>query len=474
MLIRRLRPLLIVFAWISLPAAFACAAALTVRKAATLPALQPLPMVTGGRMLVTPAPAAAGFGAKDDTAQWPGAYFRAAFNGSAVFFRIVGGDEILHIVVDGEPAPPLIKPEPGAYAVRGLSNARHEIDVFVATESQDAPTTFGGFAIPASEKSLALQPRSRQIEFIGDSHTVGYGVLSPRHECPNGLVWSNTDDTSAFGPILARHYNADYQVNAISGRGIVRNYNGVPADTLPQAYPYLLFDKKQAYDDPAWKPQVLVIALGTNDFSTPLHPGEPWNTRDQLHADYEATYLRFLTDLRTRNPQADFIVWATDMAAGEIAAEAQKVVEQRQKQGDPHIVFLAIPGLNFGACDWHPSLADESVIAAQLIHTIDRDPQVWQRAERIRTPSHGQVPERSTSGSSADLRTNLAPGENSVILSEPSAQSARVLFARSSKTDASRMDLAVPFGGRVILTGAPPIHLPESMLLTGAEWNSLP
>lgn len=353
-------------------------AAPTVHQAATLPALKPLPMLTGGRMLITPAPAAA-FGAKDYISQWPGSYFRAAFKGPTVFFRIGEANEILHIVVDGQPATSLVKPEAGAYQVEGMTPGKHEISLFVATESQDAPDIFGGFAIPVSEKALTLRPRRRQIEFIGDSHTVGYGNLSPRHACTQDEIWATTDDTAAFGPIVARHYDADYQVNAISGRGIVRNYNGFAADTLPEAYPYILFNKKQPYTDPAWKPRVIVIALGTNDFSTPLNLGERWKARDQLHADYETTYLRFLTDLRTRNPQADVIVWATNMANGEIASEARKVVGERRKQGDAHITFIPINHLSFSACDWHPSLADDQVVANRLIQTIDADPQVWPR-----------------------------------------------------------------------------------------------
>ena len=347
-------------------------------KVANLPALRPLPMSACGRMLVTPAASAGSFGGQDSTSQWPGSYFRAAFRGPAVYFRVVRGDEILHVVVDDQPAVALARPEAAVYAVDRLGKGHHTIGVFVATESQDGPDTFGGFAIPTGEKALSLPPRHRQIEFIGDSHTVGYGNLSPRHECTADEVRADTDDTSAFGPILARHYDADYQVNAISGRGVVRNYNGAAAATLPEAYPFVLFDGKQPYSDPAWKPAVLVIALGTNDFSTPLHSGERWKTRDELHADYEATYVRFLGDLRARNPRADLIVWATDMANGEIATEAGKVVEQRRSQGDAHITFLAIRNLSFGACNWHPSLGDEQRIADQLMRVIDQDPQVWQ------------------------------------------------------------------------------------------------
>jgi len=352
--------------------ASACAAPVTVHKVSTVPALDPLPLAVGGRMLTTPS-SNGSFGGTDYTYQWPGSYFRAAFSGTQVFFRIVKGDEILHIVVDGQPADPLVRPGAGVYEVDGLSNGKHAISILVATESQDAPDTFGGFAISGGEKALTAAPRPRQIEFIGDSHTVGYGNLSPTRTCTRPQVWSDTDDTRAFGAITARNYDADYQVNAISGRGVVRNYDGFKADTLPQAYPFALFDKKQKYSDPAWKPQVLVIALGTNDFSTALNPGEPWKTRDELHADFEATYVRFLEQLREQDPTAYIIVWATDMANGEIEAEAQKVVQRVKQSGDAHITFLPINGLHFSACDSHPSLADDQIIADKLIHLIDAD-----------------------------------------------------------------------------------------------------
>lgn len=352
--------------------ATACAAPVTVHKASSVPVLHPLQIATGGRMLATNS-SSLSFGGTDYTSQWPGSYFRAAFSGTRVYFRIVTGDEILHIVVDGQPARSLDKPSAGVYEVEGLTHGAHAISVEVATESQDAPDTFGGFAIPDGEEALTPALRHRQIEFIGDSHTVGYGNLSPARNCTRAQVWSDTDDTRAFGAITARHYNADYQVNAISGRGVVRNYDGFRADTLPQAYPFVLFDKKQPYSDPAWKPQVLVIALGTNDFSTALKPGEPWRTRDQLHADFETTYVRFLEQLRAKNPTAYIIVWATDMADGEIEAEAQKVVQLVKQRGDAHITFLPINGLQFTACDSHPSLTDDQVIADKLTHLIDAD-----------------------------------------------------------------------------------------------------
>ncbi|HUY81839.1 MAG TPA: GDSL-type esterase/lipase family protein [Acidobacteriaceae bacterium] len=364
---------------VALLSAAAHAARFSVHRISKLPALRALAMRVGGRVLVTPSATANSFGGRDYTYQWPGTYFRAAFAGTRVYFRVVKGEEILHVVVDGQESAPLVKPRPGVYEVAGLVEGKHRIGVFVATESQSAPDTFGGFAISAGEKGLRVAGRKRQIEFIGDSYTVGFGNLSATRKCTNAEVWSNTDDPKAFGPMTARHYDADYQVNAISGRGIVRNYNGFKGDTVPEAYPYVLFDKQQKYVDPKWHPQVLVIGLGTNDFSTALNPGEPWKTRDALHADYVPAYVKFFDALRARNPKAYMIVWAADVAQGEVEREAQKAVQEFEKQGGGNILFLPVSGLQFSACDSHPSLTDDKVLAGKLEHWIDADRGAWKQ-----------------------------------------------------------------------------------------------
>ncbi len=47
-----------------------------------------------------------------------------------------------------------------------------------------------------------------------------------------------------------------------------------------------------------------------------------------------------------------------------------------KQTGDQHIAFLRIDHLNFGACDFHPSLADEQTISDKLIHLIDSN-HIW-------------------------------------------------------------------------------------------------
>jgi lysophospholipase L1-like esterase len=309
--------------------------------------------------------------------QWPGIYFFASYQGSALYFRLGGGDQDLHINVDGQSLTPLARVADGVYRISSAAAGKHTVRIDVVNENQDSPKSLGNFAVDAGSHGLPIAPGKRQIEFIGDSHTVGYGNTSATRNCSESKVWSTTDTSQSLGADVAVHYRADYQINAISGHGIVRNYNGSPGDPVPVAYPFMFFDKQLKYEDPTWRPSVIVISLGTNDFSTALHPGEPWKSREALHADYEQTYVGFLKSLRQAHPHALIILWATDMADGEISAETGKVAETIRKSGDKRIEFFEASGLSFQGCHFHPSIADDRTIANSIIQIIDKHHDVW-------------------------------------------------------------------------------------------------
>ena len=307
--------------------------------------------------------------------QWPGTYFETGFSGTEAYFEVGPGDVILDVLVDGSLAAKLTKPAPGLYAVTGLASATHKLRVEVVSESQAAPTAFGGFF--GGRATVQAAPRRRQIEFVGDSYTVGYGNTSASRDCTTDQVWLTTDTSQGFAVQTAKRFGADYQVNAISGRGIVRNYGGFAADTLPQVHPFTLFDKREVYNDPAWHPQIIVVGLGANDLSTPLHAGEKWKTREELHWDYEQTYLAFLKRLRKRNPGAFFILWSLDNSRGEIESEVSKVAELWRSSGDSRVAFVPLYGTAMSACHWHPSTADDAVMAKAIGDVIETHPETW-------------------------------------------------------------------------------------------------
>ena len=309
--------------------------------------------------------------------QWPGVYFEAAFEGADLYAKFNDSTNNYNLYIDNAPAIRIALPGNTEYRINGLSLGTHHVRLEKLSESQSKSGSFEGFFVDPDGKALpAPAAQSRQIEFIGDSYTVGYGNASSKRECTPDELRDTTDTQQAFGPLTAKHYGADYQVNAFSGRGIVRNYDGFIGDPLPALYPYALYDGKSEYNDPTWQPQIIMIALGGNDFSTPVHAGDKWKTLEDLRADYIASYVAFVKTLRARNPQASFLL--ADYGEPEVLANINVVIKRLKSDGETRIdLFNAGSSFELTGCDWHLNLADNKRISQTLITYLDAHPELW-------------------------------------------------------------------------------------------------
>jgi lysophospholipase L1-like esterase len=255
-----------------------------------------------------------------------------------------------------------------------LGPGEHTVRLEKSSETQDKTAKFDGFFVPSPDLALPPPHYDRRIEFIGDSYTVGYGDQSRGQTCTVQDVYDTTDTSAAFAPMIAKRLGAAYRINAFSGRGVVRNYDGiVPGVTLPVLYPYALFDRSVKADDSGWIPDVVVIGLGTNDFSTPLNPGEKWATREAEHTDFVNTYVKFVKSLHARWPAAHIILMASTSYEDEIEEEVNATSQRLHEDGlDVEVIVFA--GLDWQACHAHPSLKDETVLSQLLYESISRLP----------------------------------------------------------------------------------------------------
>ncbi|MEV6303464.1 polysaccharide deacetylase family protein [Actinoplanes sp. NPDC051861] len=319
---------------------------------------------------------------------WPGVYFEARFRGTSVGIVLDDTVNDYEIRIDNGSPINLVTPGRQTYWVRDLSATTHSVRVAKRTESPWTPGQFGGF-VAGTGGALLTKPaaRHRQIEFIGDSWTAGYGNTSTVRDCTTtGGIDRNSNADQTFGALTARGLNADYQLNAWSGMGMVRNYNGSSPDVNYRTY----YDRTLQAADPAtwqkprnWNPQVVVIGLGINDFSTPVNPGERWPDEAALAADYQAAYLAFLEKLRDRyGPRTHFVLtypymWNTTA----LAESVEQVVSDRNAAGDKRVTSLYYDnnalGLDLLGCDWHPSAHDHQALSGALTTFIDTLPLRW-------------------------------------------------------------------------------------------------
>jgi len=317
----------------------------------------PLTPHVGGRVLALPD-GALEFG-------WPGVYFEGRFTGRSVEVAVDPQLEVLAVSIDGKVRTELSLPGVTRMSFDDLGPGEHVVRVDKLTESQTGSARFLGFTVGRGGQALPPKARPRRIEFIGDSHTVGYGVRSTKRDCTQAEIHDLTDTSLTFGPILSRRLDADYRIVAFSGRGVVRNYGGAaPGQSLPVLYSRVIPGQSAPSVDPAetWRPDLIVIGLGTNDVSTPLAPGEAWADADALRADYRARYVGFVRDLAKRQPQARFLLIAGDSFAADVDEVAKAVDAEAPGLATP----VRITGMDLGACDWHPSIADQRMMADRL------------------------------------------------------------------------------------------------------------
>jgi len=346
------------------PALLALSSALAL-AANNLPALS-LPQVqTTGRVLTD---------AEGWHATWPGITLTTRFKGRAIGIVVDDPLSAYTVELDGAIRQPLaMAAERHTVWLRRLSNGSHELRLTRRNETTAGPGAIRAFLLENGAWLPAKPAPRRQIEFIGDSFTAGLADLSRRRSCNAATIRKTSDATAAFGVRVARHFRASWEINAMSGMGMARNWNGnLPGENFRSYYPRLLQnDPLSKVADANWHPQLVVIGLGINDFSTPLHDGETW-TRETLAAQFKEGYRAMLADLRERYGDAQIVATAVRIGPeDQQGALVQEVVDAARAEGDGHIHYLEYAGLELTGCQWHPNLADHKKMAEILIDRLD-------------------------------------------------------------------------------------------------------
>lgn len=225
-------------------------------------------------------------------------------------------------------------------------------------------------------ESISVRP-SRKLEVFGDSFAASYGLESPSRNCTPIQMRSYSNSTLSYPVVLAAQQNAELHLQAVSGRGVVRSYGGadVPpmSDILFKIFPDTNVENYKGLRE--WKPGVVVLGLGTNDFSTPLGDDEKWTSAWELKAAFKERYHFMLDTLRKNYGGIPFVVMQQSTYS-EMSAALSEIVAEQKAAGYANVHYIPLKGLELTACGWHASVKDHAKMATDLSHLVD-SLQLW-------------------------------------------------------------------------------------------------
>ncbi|KAI9691323.1 MAG: hypothetical protein M1820_009744 [Bogoriella megaspora] len=318
---------------------------------------------------------------------WPsdGLAFNFVGTQATINFSAVSGTNSLSLVIDNGTQVVIPNVASNSVSTGTLKQGSHSVVLRRRSEASFGTLTFQGITT-AGTIGPDVAP-SRRIEFIGDSITVGYGE-DGTYPCTNTAALE--DGPATYGALTAGNLSADYSLIAWSGRGLTRNYVTPTTDTSPIQPEiwtrYGALDADNTYTFPsAATPQVVVINLGTNDYSYLLTDasGNSYAARPPLNnVTYEQAYVKFVQTVQSHYPQANFFLTSSPLlsdgypstadAQHTNQANAIKAAIAQLNSSKIHFVdFPSQPGTQDTiGCDYHPGPAEHQAMAAILIPAI--------------------------------------------------------------------------------------------------------
>ncbi len=302
---------------------------------------------------------------------WVGTQMQCTFTGSSIAVEASARGVTFHnVFIDGEWVAKIkiSGSEPRTYVLATkLKGGSHTLRLQKCTEGQDGSITLHRILLDARGTLSKLPVRERLIETYGDSYTCGYGADAAKASEPYSTETENCDH--AYTPIIARYFGADYVLCAHSGQGICRWWASPrqmeDVNMLVRHNRVLDESDSLTYDFRSYTPSLVMINLGTNDFSPTAIPEV---------SQYVGNYSRLITSLREHYGAELPILCIEPHSSVAYLHTALEALRQTQA-ADPNVHFahpmngIVTEARDMGA-DWHPNYQGQRKIASTLIPQI--------------------------------------------------------------------------------------------------------
>lgn len=306
------------------------------------------------------------------------------FNGSGIEVNVTGSELWIDIEVEFDTHEPWIFTRlndsfmsrqmlmPGSQSIclfRGMScEAVKNVKFFRELQAMSEDDTCrilvkslrsDGFFLPVSDKKYKL-------EFIGDSITSGEGTYGAKEDVDWLPMYMGVSRNYAL--MVSDALDAEFRLFSQGGWGVLCGWDNDPRHNIPCRYEKLCglvsgtkndeLGASEPYDFDEWKPDAIIVNLGTNDASAFEQPpftvpetGEVFKQRKEPDGSYnqddlsrfKQAVINFLEMIRRHNPDSH-IVWTYGMLAYNLTlAITDAINSYRQMTGDNNVSFLQLP-----------------------------------------------------------------------------------------------------------------------------------
>ncbi|MBX3231485.1 MAG: hypothetical protein KIT84_24350 [Labilithrix sp.] len=319
---------------------------------------------------------------------WPNTRILARFEGTGVSATLAetnlyAGPSELDLRVDDKVQVLKLKEGEHVYELaKDLPAGEHVVELIRRVEGQVGVTKFKGFDFGGGKLLAPPKPRTRKIEFLGDSNTTGYGVEGKGPNCPFSASTQNV--TKTYAAKVADAFDADALVIAYSGKGVVQNNDR----NDPIVFEDLFTRATPESATPAWDftkapaPDAVLINLGSNDYAQP----RAGVVDPPAFGAFKEKFAKLVSAVRAQYAAAPIFVIVSPTQndwypVGFDAHTNQKrafteVVAARKTGGDDKVHFIDLPVLTDDAerdgCDYHPGVKIHDRMATTLIAEIKK------------------------------------------------------------------------------------------------------
>jgi hypothetical protein len=295
----------------------------------------------------------------------PGAYLEFDCIGTEAFITIE--DELrfgkthnyIQLVIDGHSKRIKLKGKLNRIQLfTGKQSKKHHVLICKNTESAVGYLKIRG--IQCKQLVRSLKRKKLVFEFIGDSITCGNGADSSSCSFGKGTWYDYHNAYFSYGARLARVFEADWILSAVSGIGMHHSCCGIK-HSMPDVYEHVGFHQEHEKWSFRIKPHIVFITLGQNDGSKAMH-------------EYEKNYLSFLKRLRKQYSTSHFICSTSPMADRELKekmnASIRKIVRIQKEKGDNKVHSFSYEGIYTDGYDKHPTITQHQQMKDELLQFV--------------------------------------------------------------------------------------------------------